>query len=185
MEVRTTSSTGGQKGVKEEAFALIPVGPLQALARHYGRGAKKYAEHQWRQGFEWSKAYSAAQRHLNQFWSGEDLDECPRDREGCAPFPDDESPLTIEARDYTPTCYNHTGSPHLVAAAWMIFALIEFTECYPQHDDRYIIGEDGVGRMSYAHAVDRSEKQSSPPSEDMTERYQAQVRSLRTVLKAT
>lgn len=74
-EVRTTSATGGQKGVKDERFDLIPAGALAKLARHYGAGARKYDDNQWRKGYEWSKSYAAMQRHLNQFWGGEDVDE--------------------------------------------------------------------------------------------------------------
>lgn len=74
-EVRTTSSTGGQKGVKDERFDLIPVEALTALARHYGVGARKYDDNQWRKGYEWSKSYAALMRHLTQFWGGEDIDE--------------------------------------------------------------------------------------------------------------
>lgn len=73
-EVRTTSSTGGQKGVKLARFDLIPIGPLTMLAEHYGRGAQKYAEHQWRAGYEWSKSYAALMRHLTAWWAGEDFD---------------------------------------------------------------------------------------------------------------
>ncbi|WP_333810768.1 dATP/dGTP diphosphohydrolase domain-containing protein [Timonella senegalensis] len=74
-EVRTTSSTGAQKGVKPEAYALLPVEALAEVARHYGRGAEKYAAHNWRKGYEWSKSYSALQRHANAFWQGENTDE--------------------------------------------------------------------------------------------------------------
>lgn len=73
-EVLTTSSTGGQKGVKPERFDLIPPVALGKVAFHYGVGAEKYSEHQWRKGYEWSKSYAAIQRHLNAFWSGEDYD---------------------------------------------------------------------------------------------------------------
>jgi hypothetical protein len=69
------SSTGGLKQVKLERFDLIPVGPLTQLARHYGEGAKKYDDNQWRKGYEWSKSYAAMIRHATQFWNGEDFDE--------------------------------------------------------------------------------------------------------------
>lgn len=74
-EVRTTSSTGAEKGVKPERHDLIPVPALTLLARLYGKGAEKYAEHNWRKGYEWSKSYAAAQRHMQLFWDGEDIDE--------------------------------------------------------------------------------------------------------------
>lgn len=74
-ETRTVSSTGGEKGVKPERYDLIPVEALAKVARLYGRGAEKYEEHNWRKGYEWSKSYAALQRHANQFWAGEDIDE--------------------------------------------------------------------------------------------------------------
>lgn len=74
-EVRTTSSTGGQKGVKPERYDLIPVEALAEVARHYGRGAEKYAAHNWRKGYEWSKSFAALMRHAQQFWAGENIDE--------------------------------------------------------------------------------------------------------------
>lgn len=74
-EIRTVSSTGGEKGVKLERYDLIPTPALAVLARHYGVGAQKYAEHNWRKGYEWSKSYAALQRHANAFWNGEDIDE--------------------------------------------------------------------------------------------------------------
>jgi len=108
-EVRVTSSTGGQKGSKGARYDLIPTAPLEALARHYGKGAAKYEQvngrDNWRNGYEWSLSYAALQRHLAAFWSGEDIDE-------------------------------ETGSAHLVAAAWHAFTLLEFMEHYPELDDR-------------------------------------------------
>ena len=134
MEERTTSYTGGQKGIKSQRFDLIPVGSLSQLAEHFGKGARKYAEHQWRKGYEWSKSYSAIQRHLTVFWGGEDYDVCSNDPDNC-------SLVTAEGEEYIPlednTCYNHTGSHHMTAVAWHAFVLLEFIERFPEHDDRY------------------------------------------------
>lgn len=74
-EVRSVSSTGGEKGVKLERYDLIPPYPLAELARHYGRGALKYDDNQWRKGYEWGKSYAALERHIQAFWDGEDIDE--------------------------------------------------------------------------------------------------------------
>lgn len=73
-ETRTTAASGAQKGVKEERFSLVPVYPLTLLSRLYAFGAKKYAAHNWRKGYEWSKSYDSVVRHLTQFWEGEDID---------------------------------------------------------------------------------------------------------------
>ena len=61
--------------MKDERFDLIPIGALTQLARHYGVGARKYDDNQWRQGYEYSKSYAALVRHLTQWWGGEDIDE--------------------------------------------------------------------------------------------------------------
>jgi hypothetical protein len=37
-------------------------------------GAEKYAEHNWRKGFVWSRPLSAAMRHITAFNAGEDKD---------------------------------------------------------------------------------------------------------------
>lgn len=74
-EVRYVSSTGGEKGVKPERLDLIPREGLEAIARVYAFGAEKYADHNWRRGYEWGKSYAALQRHLLAFWAGETFDE--------------------------------------------------------------------------------------------------------------
>lgn len=61
--------------MKEARYSLIPPEALELIAIHYGRGAKKYAEHNWRKGYEWSKSYDALQRHLASWLMGEDIDE--------------------------------------------------------------------------------------------------------------
>lgn len=115
-EVRTTSSTGAEKGVKLARFDLIPTGPLTELANHYGRGARKYADRNWEAGYEWGKSYAALQRHLVAWWGGEDLD--------------------AHRADCPPECADHTGSNHMVAVAWHAFALLEYIETHPEFDNR-------------------------------------------------
>lgn len=86
-EIRVTSSTGGRKVQKEERYDLIPAEPLRLLARHFGVGAEKYTERDaegnithdgadnWRRGYDWRLSFAALNRHLWQFWAGEDIDE--------------------------------------------------------------------------------------------------------------
>lgn len=74
-ERESVSATGGRKNLKDERFDLIPIGALTQLARHYGVGARKYDDNQWRKGYEYSKSYAALMRHLTQWWGGEDIDE--------------------------------------------------------------------------------------------------------------
>jgi hypothetical protein len=73
-EVRTTSPTGGQKGSKLARFDLIPPSVLWEIAEHYGKGAEKYDDDNWRRGYDWKYSYAALQRHLSAFWDGEDID---------------------------------------------------------------------------------------------------------------
>lgn len=74
-EVRTVSSTGGEKGVKPQRHDLMPREALDAVAEVYAFGAEKYADHNWRKGYEWGKSYAALQRHMLAFWAGETYDE--------------------------------------------------------------------------------------------------------------
>ena len=74
-EVRHTDPvTGGQKGMKLARFDLIPEVPLYSLAEHYGRGADKYDDDNWRRGYSWSISFAALNRHLWTWWNGEDID---------------------------------------------------------------------------------------------------------------
>jgi 5'(3')-deoxyribonucleotidase len=73
-EVRSVSATGGEKGTKPQRYDLVPVLPLDLLAELYANGAEKYAAHNWRRGYEWSKSYAAAMRHMTRFWAGENID---------------------------------------------------------------------------------------------------------------
>lgn len=115
-EIRTTSSTGGEKGVKMQRFDLIPVGPLQELAFLYGKGALKYEDRNWERGYEWNKSYAALQRHANLFWGGEEYDN--------------HKPECLS------TCTEHTEAHHMAAVAWHAFVLMEFTKTHPEFDTR-------------------------------------------------
>lgn len=66
--------SGGEKGTKIARFSLIPSEFLWALAEHYGKGAKKYADRNWERGYKWSLTVDALQRHLHQWLLGEDND---------------------------------------------------------------------------------------------------------------
>lgn len=105
-ETRVTSATGASKGTKEARYDLIPIPALDLLARLYGKGAEKYAAHNWRLGYDWSKSYAAAQRHMNAFWAGEDVDP-------------------------------ETQVPHVINAAFHMFALATYITEHPEFDDRF------------------------------------------------
>lgn len=108
----TDPDTGARKETRLERPDLIPVGPLRAVARHYGIGATKYAERNWEAGYLWSLSYGALMRHLMAWWAGEDEDLVVMD---------DGSTFT---------------TPHLAAAAFHVLALMEFAWTHPEKDDR-------------------------------------------------
>lgn len=112
-EIRHTDpDTGGQKGVKPQRYSLMPWGALDKVAELYGSGAQKYAEHNWRLGYDWSKSMDALMRHLKAWWEeGEEID---------------------------PDRHCH----HLTAVVFHALALLEFTETHPEKDDRYISKKD-------------------------------------------
>jgi hypothetical protein len=98
--------SGGVKASKLARFSLIPPEFLWALAEHYGHGAKKYAERNWEKGYRWSLTVDSLLRHVALFCMGERYDNhnssCPKD------------------------CVEHTGSHHIVSAAWHCVALFIF-----------------------------------------------------------
>lgn len=73
-ETRVTAPTGGTKGAKPEAMALLPWEALPLVARVYDFGARKYEPNNWRRGYAWSLSFSALQRHLAAWWTGADID---------------------------------------------------------------------------------------------------------------
>lgn len=75
VEIRSVDpDTGAEKGVKLARYDLIPTGPLETVATHYGIGATKYADRNWERGYSWSKSFAAMMRHAWAFWRGEDID---------------------------------------------------------------------------------------------------------------
>jgi hypothetical protein len=73
-ETTVTSETGGQKGSKLAQARSLPAATLLQLMEHYGKGAQKYSDHNFRKGYAWSLSYDALMRHLLLFWGGEDID---------------------------------------------------------------------------------------------------------------
>lgn len=107
-EVRTTSETGGQKGVKPERWDLIPWRALAEVSRVYAFGATKYEDHNWRKGYEWSKAFAAEQRHVaEKFWG--------------------------EAEDLDP----ESGLNHLAHGVFHLLSMLEWSLSRPEFDDRF------------------------------------------------
>lgn len=75
-EVRVVDpDTGGEKGQKDAQLSALDPLPLLELAKVAGFGADKYERYNFAKGYAWHFSFDAMQRHLLQFWSGEDLDE--------------------------------------------------------------------------------------------------------------
>lgn len=53
---------------------LLSTEAMNQTAAVLAFGAKKYAEHNWRKGFAWSRPLSAAMRHITAFNAGENKD---------------------------------------------------------------------------------------------------------------
>ena len=53
---------------------LLSTEAMNQTAAVLAFGAQKYAEHNWRKGFVWSRPLSAAMRHITAFNAGEDKD---------------------------------------------------------------------------------------------------------------
>lgn len=108
-EVMTTSSTGGQKAGNDVRMSLLPVRELLEVAELYGKGAKKYSDHNWAKGYEWSKSYDAMNRHAMEWWAGNEFD----DGEG------------------------GTGQEHLDCVIFHALTLKYFRKHFPEFDDRF------------------------------------------------
>lgn len=75
-EVRITDpDTGGQKGSKIVRMDLVPAEVRRQDGLVYGAGAQKYADDNWRRGYDWRLSLSALFRHVNAWEQGEDWDE--------------------------------------------------------------------------------------------------------------
>ena len=55
-------------------LALLPKLPLELVADVFGKGASKYAMHNWRAGIQVTRNLSCALRHIFAYNEGEDLD---------------------------------------------------------------------------------------------------------------
>jgi len=67
-----------QEGLKYDRgkppMHLLSPEALRQVAKVLEFGATKYEPWNWARGISYSRVYSAAQRHLNYWWEGEDLD---------------------------------------------------------------------------------------------------------------
>lgn len=89
--------------------SLIFTKALLEVAKVGTKGAKKYSDHNWRGGMEWSRLLDANLRHLLEFNAGNMLDIDPNCK-ACQRY----------------KCKDHTGELHLAQAAWNNLALLEY-----------------------------------------------------------
>jgi hypothetical protein len=67
-------STGANRDSKigKGRFDLVPPATLRALAIHYEKGARKYADRNWEKGIPIGEFIDSGLRHINQFLDGQD-----------------------------------------------------------------------------------------------------------------
>jgi len=59
----------------KDRISLFPPKALQEVLNIFEMGAKKYEPFNWTKGLSYTRLYDATQRHLAQWWQGEDVDE--------------------------------------------------------------------------------------------------------------
>lgn len=66
--------SGTKHDIDKARMDLLSRASLVEIAKVLSFGAKKYGDHNWREGFAWSRLYGAALRHLLAHMDGEDKD---------------------------------------------------------------------------------------------------------------
>lgn len=56
-------------------MSLLPPIALEEVAKVLTYGAKKYDKHNWLKGLPWTEILDSAERHINAWKKGEDIDE--------------------------------------------------------------------------------------------------------------
>lgn len=72
--IKQSPEAGIKHDQQKPRMDLLDRHAIEQLAAVLTFGAKKYAAHNWRNGIEYSRLVSAAQRHLLAFNDGETLD---------------------------------------------------------------------------------------------------------------
>lgn len=58
----------------KDPWHLLPFDAVGAIVKVLAFGANKYADRNWEGGMDWSRCFSALQRHATSWWMGEDKD---------------------------------------------------------------------------------------------------------------
>ena len=66
---------GTKNDLGKTRIDLIPTEAIELIGQAFTHGAARYGAYNYRRGIDYSRLYGAAQRHLNAFWGGEDIDE--------------------------------------------------------------------------------------------------------------
>jgi len=75
-ELKTEQPLKGRKDDAEKPdLSLLPREALEATARAFEYGAKKYGRYNYIQGMDWHRIIAAAMRHITAFNAGEDKDK--------------------------------------------------------------------------------------------------------------
>lgn len=69
-----TSEVAVKHDAGKPPMSLLSSVALEETAKVMAFGANKYAEHNWRKGFKWSRLLDASLRHILAFNAGEDKD---------------------------------------------------------------------------------------------------------------
>lgn len=116
--------TDGGGAIRHDAnkapLELISPIAMIGLAKVLGKGAKKYAPHNWRKGMNWSRCIGSLKRHLAAFEMGLDYDVDPN-CQGCV----------------SNNCTNHTGELHIDQVLCNAMFLSEYARTHNELDDRH------------------------------------------------
>jgi len=73
-EIRERAAAATKHDHGKNRIELIPSAALIEVAKVFTKGAEKYSDNNWREGFNWSRLQGAIQRHLHAWNTGENLD---------------------------------------------------------------------------------------------------------------
>ena len=73
--IKTEQATAEKYDEGKLRYDLLPPDALEELIRVYNLGANKYSDRNWEKGMDYGRIFAALQRHLWEFWKGEDRDE--------------------------------------------------------------------------------------------------------------
>ena len=74
MRVEAGPDTATKHDQEKTRLELIPVSGIEGIGRAMTFGSKKYEDHNWTKGFNYSRLIGSAMRHLNAYNEGQDKD---------------------------------------------------------------------------------------------------------------